>query len=158
MSVSGAMKSAVPIATDWRRRGGELVGRQREGRVGLGDLDLRAGGERGEDRAGPARIDVSPVEALVLRLVGDEHEVDADVLAELGDLAVAQVIGEVDEDVIGIDADGGDGVGVELGLVGALVLVLVEVPGDGHQRDDHQTPPDLRTAASRLVHWPTIDR
>ena len=73
-------------------------------RVGLGDLDLCQRAEAGEDLVATLGRDVRAIEALILGLVGDQDEDDAELAADLIDPRLRGRVAEIDQDVVGISS------------------------------------------------------
>jgi len=119
--------------------GQEVLGRELDLEVGLGDLDLGPRLELVQDRVAARRVDVRAVELGRSGGVVDEGEPDPGVALDRGDRRRRRVVLEIDEDLVGL---GRRRVGVALfvGEARAVVGLGAEVPPQGDDREEHQDP------------------
>ena len=160
--LAAPQRSLVRSTLGRRRRNLLLLRRQLHHRIGLRDLHFGAMRERCDDRGLAAGIDMR-AEQLGLRSGRvDEHELDAELGLEPGDLRGARVVLEIDQHVVRIDLRlrlRAGGVGSLLGQRRAGISVRAEVPPQKHHREDHEDPQQLRDAGAfrlLLVHVPSI--
>jgi hypothetical protein len=136
-----------------RDRGGRDLGRrQREGGVGLGDLDARGLREGRQDPVAAGRVDLGAIDLLVVGLIRDQHQIEAEALLEGGDRGGAGVVAQVDDDLVGVGAQGGDPIGLELGRGGAGVVLRAQEPPQEDDRDQHQQPQERGALRLLSVH------
>jgi hypothetical protein len=114
--------------------------------------------ERGQELVPARGVDVRAVQALVERLIGYELEIDVERALDVGDDGGIGVVGEVEQDVVGICVQGflgrpdlGRGVRGRGGRRSLVIARLAREPPDREDSNEHEQPDPAPALARGIV-------